>query len=243
MQIYGIKFNNFSLEHNVFVKDISKEGNFTTYWKYKINGIDYYIPNDGFVVLVDSNYRDLDFTRTTVLPSSESEYKINGSFLNNAKFEDDMSDMLERALRFDIFKNAPDEFSKTVSKMRESITKEKNISWYIQKYMSRFMNNRIGTFLKADEISNIKQNGGKDFHTGEIAVHKSGNGQLKFSMFLNNTTGGHVNILTELNNEQIVPAYSIVKYSLAENIVQNFKPNEAKMNEEDLLETYMINES
>jgi hypothetical protein len=105
------------------------------------------------------------------------------------------------------------------------------------------MNNRIGTFLKADEISNIKQNGGKDFHTGEIAVHKSGNGQLKFSMFLNNTTGGHVNILTELNNEQIVPAYSIVKYSLAENIVQNFKPNEAKMNEEDLLETYMINES
>jgi hypothetical protein len=244
MQIYGIKFNNFSLEHNVFIKDISKENNMTTYWKYKINGIDYYIPNDGFVLLIDSNFRDLDYTSTTVLKTDKTESKINGSFLKHANFEDDMTDMLKHALQFDIFKNAPDNFMKVVGIMRENI-KEKNISWYIQKYMTRFMNNRIGTFLKTDEISNIKQNESKDFHTGEIVVHKSGNGQLKFAMFLNSTANGHVNILTELNqnSEKSVPAYSIVKYSLAESIVQTFKPNEAKMNEDDLLETYIINEN
>jgi hypothetical protein len=42
--------------------------------------------------------------------------------------------------------------------------------------------------------------------------------------------------------EMVVPVSSLLNYSKAEQIMQTFKPNDANMNEEDLLETYIIRE-
>jgi hypothetical protein len=60
MNIKNIFIKDFSIEHNVFIKDIKQNFNTTTYWKYIINGIEYFIPNYGYLVMIDSNFRNLD---------------------------------------------------------------------------------------------------------------------------------------------------------------------------------------
>lgn len=57
---------------------------------------------------------------------------------------------------------------------------------------------------------------------------------------------GTAKILTkDINDIEIkdkdVPIGTLFNYSLNEPIIQNYKPGEANMNEEELLETYVIN--
>ncbi len=72
------------------------------------------------------------------------------------------------------------------------------------------------------------------------------NGLYKFVMFNGTTQNGQAKILTKNNPddtdviELIVPQASLSQYAANLQIMQNFKPNEASMNEEDLLETYVI---
>jgi hypothetical protein len=245
MQIMGIKFNNFSLADNVFIKDISSSGNLTCFWKYNINGIDYYIPNFGFMLLIDTNYKDVASSGYSVLGGGETSHKIDGSFLTHAQYEEDMLDMLSKALSFEIFKNVPPSVLNVISDIKRDIntTKEKDIGWYIEKYMTRFINNRIGTLLKVTEIENVKPNEGNSFNKGDIVVYKAGNGQFKFVLYLGTRTNGEIEILLSTKNYDVkkVNNYSIVKYEGEDKIMQNFKPNESKMNEDDLLEIYTIN--
>lgn len=64
MQIHGIVIKDFSMDKNVFIKDLSLSGNVTSYWKYIINGIEYYIPNHGYLLMIDSNFRELNASET-----------------------------------------------------------------------------------------------------------------------------------------------------------------------------------
>jgi hypothetical protein len=74
-----IVIRDFSLEDNIFVKDISKVGSRQNYWKYTVNGFDFYIPNLGFVVVIDSNFRSINYddydTIVTMIKDNESGKK------------------------------------------------------------------------------------------------------------------------------------------------------------------------
>lgn len=56
-----IAFRNFSLQNNVFIKDLNVEtgnsGN-NGYWKYRVKGIDFYVPNYGYLLMIDSSFPD-----------------------------------------------------------------------------------------------------------------------------------------------------------------------------------------
>ena len=54
--IDSINNENFSLEDNIFVKDIYSNTEVLGYWKYIVDGISYYIPNYGYILLIDSNF-------------------------------------------------------------------------------------------------------------------------------------------------------------------------------------------
>ena len=58
MQKHDIAIKNLSFEKNIFIKDLKMSGEVNTYWKYIIDGIEYFIPNHGYLVIIDSNYRD-----------------------------------------------------------------------------------------------------------------------------------------------------------------------------------------
>jgi hypothetical protein len=55
----GICLYDFSLEHNVFIKDTNYDNNNTGYWRYRMHGIDFFIPNYGAVLVLDTSFQDL----------------------------------------------------------------------------------------------------------------------------------------------------------------------------------------
>jgi hypothetical protein len=53
-----IGFKNFTLKDNVFIKKIDITPPTIKYWKYIIDGTEYYVPNHSFLVMIDSSFSD-----------------------------------------------------------------------------------------------------------------------------------------------------------------------------------------
>ena len=54
-------FNELSLNNNVHIKDLKTNDQNIGVWKYICNNIDFFVPNFGYLVLLDSNYADLEY--------------------------------------------------------------------------------------------------------------------------------------------------------------------------------------
>ncbi len=269
LQVHKIAFRDFTIEDNIYIKDVSAHSNVTTYWKYKINGIDYYIPNYGYLVLIDSNYKDIKKQDYTLgqKSSNDKKYKIYSNIYGQCDGKEyDDSDLIK--LSFKGFKNTinPNEFSNSftniggtkppediidlLSKIYNDATSGSktnyNIEYYIYEYMRMFMNNRIGTLLKEMEVKNVRKDDHSPFTKGQLVVHEVQHDTYKFVTFVENV-GGQAIILTKENHsdediiEQQVPMTSLFNYSKYDPIVQDYKANEANLTEEGLLEVYEIN--
>lgn len=269
MQLYGIYIKNFSLENNILVKDLTLRGAVTNYWKYKIDGIDYYVPNLGYLVMIDSNFKDLlnnSATRTEgtfIKKNTNNTGKLGGRFLgshlnlNNNEVNDRIFKMFISAFNINIFDKEfdesggcrpPTDIIDLINKIYSEASSDtnKDIKKYILKYMTKYIHNRTGTYLKDSEISNIRKSDTREFVKGQIIVHEDNYGTYKFVMFLS-LSDGLCNVLSknnaddediiELNN---VPITSLHNYSKAEPITQSFRSNESNLNEEELLETYIL---
>ncbi len=302
---HGIYIDNFSLENNVFIKDLILDGNAINYWKYKINGIDYYIPNYGYLALIDSNYSDI-FTVGPTVPNEASGITVPGmpggptpgalaptpapalpgptapilkggpSIKKSYKLDGKLYDAgntikgNEKNKTFEMFKSTinPNNFGVAfggtkpdtgildmLQKMDTDTATETDIEKYFVKYMTRFMNNRIGTYLKEQEVIHIKRDL-RDFKHGQIIVLREGDEIFKFVLFLE-VKAGVATILTKDKTAQNDPTYVstdnddliqkdniplnlLYSYSLTEPIAQNYKINESNLTEDNLLETYNI---
>lgn len=84
MDLKNITIKEMSWSRNIFIKDLD-ESNFVGYWKYKIGGLDYYIPNMGSLVIIDSCYDELkDGINYDLLnDNSEIKFKLNGGFFGD----------------------------------------------------------------------------------------------------------------------------------------------------------------
>jgi hypothetical protein len=60
MYINKIAINELSIQNNIYIKDLHRDENNIGYWKYIIKGIDFYVPNMGYLVLIDSKYQELE---------------------------------------------------------------------------------------------------------------------------------------------------------------------------------------
>lgn len=59
MEEHNIVMRNFSLKNNIFIKDLFSNSNSVHYWLYKIDDYDFYVPNYGYLLLVDSRFVDV----------------------------------------------------------------------------------------------------------------------------------------------------------------------------------------
>lgn len=266
MQLKNIFINNFSLERNVFIKDIDMDSNTTHYWKYIINGIEYYIPNYGYLLLIDSNYRDFDKMydedETKIKPEDR---KIDGSFISDCKLSnieckkkvlDMMSNVTDRNVFGQEFLNdngvkPPDDVSHLLKQIKNDIHVKKtiDISYYIRKYFAGyFIHNRIGTPLKISETSNILGTNIPDIKKGQIMVMHDTDGIQKFVLCISVNSDRTVNIITRDSIdpkkyniiEKTVPQTSLRNYSIMEPIIQNFDISKSNLNDDALLEVYYI---
>lgn len=269
MQKEGIAFRNFYLEENVYIKDIEIHGNIRKYWKYIINGYEYYVPNYGYLLMIDSNYKDIENDDVSLGTSKKKKFKIYSNIYEKDNYrQEDISDLcfkgFQKAFSPNSFSNSfinkggikpKEEIIRLLEDIyKEAMTKkEKKVIYYINKYMRMFLNNRIGTYLNSAEKNLVRIDDPAEFEEGQIIVHRIQHDTFKFVLF-KSSNGTVANILTQkegsrtqakskINNiiKEQVPITSLFNYSKQENIMQLFKPNEANLNEDDLLETYIIN--
>lgn len=263
LEINQIAFTNFSILDNIYIKELSIHENIKKYWIYKINGIDYYVPNYGFLVLIDSNFKDVDKNN---LNNNELGWDDNKIYKIYSKMFDNNCNNLN-SLCMKSFKNVFNRnvFSNTfinsggslpddsVLNLIQSIGDDDlpSINDYLVKYMTMFMNNRVGTLLKEDEISNIQKDNRQGFRPGQIVVYEYKNNTYKFVIYLGKNDN-LANILTceektsfHDNKVKIISSTATIdmlyNYSVYEPITQNFKPNESNFSNENLMEIYTIN--
>lgn len=267
MQIQKVFIKNFSLEQNVFIKDLATKGAITNFWRYRIDDIDYYLPNLGYLVLIDSNYKDVDQMNKPVFSfvnTSKNDHKIEGKCLGGSCSLTDKQ-LLDGT--FEMFLNAfdPNYFGKNASNigiqkppaeimsLLNDIHTEalgdtnKSIKPYFTKYMRRFLNNRVGTYLKEGEVANVRRVDNVELQKGQIVVHEDSYGGYKFVICLTNNNGV-CEVLTKNDHtdQDIIvanlPVSSILNYSKAEPIVQIFRTNETNLSDENMLESYVVKE-
>ena len=257
LQKEEIYFNNFKVDYNIFIKDLSLHSNLTNYWKYRINNIDYYIPNYGFLAMLDASYQDelIDPTKnkiySTILEDDNTTVDIKKLIFDN---------MFKKVFDPNIFSGSnfkdnggispPTEIITLLGKIHTDPTPTTDILYFIEKYMRKFINNRIGTLLKESEVSN-KREDTANLSKGQILLHQVGESTYKFVLLLKDNGNNTCDILTKKDDMTIpeinrfeeknnVPKGSLFGYLRTENIEQSFKPNEINLNEEDLLETYIV---
>ena len=208
----GIYIANFKLEHNVFIKDVITDLNNIGSWIYKINNIEYYIPNYGYIVMLDTKYADIDTDQSLYKTNDTSvnkKYKIYGTIYddNGDKYNDKDNNINYKNIQNDIyiqFKDIinPDNFrnylknSKGIlpdEKVLDLISKiwnddEKNIIEYIKKYFNFYVHNRVGTLLYKTEIENIDFFKYIDFNNykGKLLINEIPNG-YEWVLYLGDT--------------------------------------------------------
>ena len=266
MQLKGIVINNFRLDRNVYIKDISRgSGTITNYWKYKIEGIEYYIPNCGYVVLIDTNYRDFDVHIDDNLSTDANRVrKLDGTILNDCKLSqeqciDKTFEMFRSSFDTNIFDQdfindngvkPPEEILKLMTNIKNLADSKPtlNIAYYIRTFMTMFLNNRVGGPITQDEINNIKRGAVKEFRKGQIVCMTDTDGVDKFVIHIKQKKDGIALILTKDKIdpstanyiEKDVPISSLNEYSIIETVKQNFNSGASNLNEESLIETYNV---
>jgi hypothetical protein len=263
MQIKGILIRDFKLNRNVFIKDIESHNKSTTYWKYKIDGIEYYVPNYGYLVLIDTNYRDFDkdFDCNTETDPNRSR-KIDGwmvkTKLTPAEIMRDIFEAFKSSIDPDNFDQdfvaddgikPPEEIMSLLSSIKNDADAGTDvvISNYIRKHMVSFLHNRVGTLLTVDESQNIMRGAVKEFRNGELVVMVDTNGKERYVIHVG-TDNDISRIITkdrldENANiiEKDVPASSLIKYSTVSSDApkQSFDTDGTSLNTEPS-ETYTI---
>lgn len=256
MQKKNVCINDFTMENNIYIKDVAKHENITKHWKYIIDGVTYYVPNHGFMALIDSNYKSLFDTPDSLIYIDDSNPKIVGGFLEDGDVTAQCYNMFKRAMDpnelkksfLDAGGTSPPEPILEFMKIVHSDTSTTDISKLVAKHMSRFMHNRIGTLLTEGEVKKIRNDTNKEFHKGQMIVETTGNNEYKFGMFLERN-GTNAKIMTrsdpsamnEKNEimEKSINIFSLNAVSLHSKIPQDFK-NGFIFNEDKLLETYNI---
>lgn len=259
LQIHGIYIRNMTMEDNVYIKEIPSNIQTPGYWKYIINGISYYIPNYGYLVLIDTNFKDI-IPQSKTLPNTKREYKIYTSDIFGKRYaiesiKDKIFENYRNIITTNIFTKEhtltyvmkPSDFILNFLNTLTEIT-DKNIGNIFINHFRNFLNNRIGTLLHKDnEVPNIRE-AINIYKNGEMAIEIIDEGLYKWCLVINQQDDGIVNILTrektddtDIINKQ-VRIETLRKYANSETIEQTSKSNETNFSIDAMLETYIINE-
>ena len=267
ISFYIMFTNNFTItdmeiKYNFYIKEVNFTRESTQYWKYTINGIDYYIPNYGSLLLIDSNYRELD-----IKDQNNPKFKIITENLGDdvEKIKEMVLDNAIKCINFDNFtqdfKNSGGVVpSENVKKYLDDINKElvilkgvvkkdqyKEFQKIIQRVLKNYVHNRIGTPLRDPEIRYIAKGDVRPFRKGELILHESKwqNYEIVLFMGFKEKSDGECNIITRnSNNKELIqkeiPVDILFHYSNNEIIKQDVKVGEPALNLDYIIENYVI---
>ncbi len=214
MQMEYIYMRNMTIQDNIYIKDLQNSPNpsgSVGYWKYIINGIPFYVPNYGYMVLIDTNFKDIPKPSTSIISPTIQTKKILADNIygdKNNKAVDLGRGIIENLMNIinkDVFSREfkssggmipPDNVLEIISNINNDakillatpppvndVDEIDGINTYILKYFKKFLNNRIGTPLREKELTLILKTT-EQFKTGDMIIHKTNTDEYIWAMYL-----------------------------------------------------------
>lgn len=251
MDTYKFIFYDMDIERNFYIKDVSYSIDSKQYWRYKINNIDYYLPNYGYLLLVDHDFHDLN---------DEKQYKVLGTFLG------DKESIIDQRIRTNAKKcinsnNFGSEFKNIggirpsenviafIDNINRDLSTNKSFEEIIIDNCYRFIHNRVGTLIRESEYANIRKNEYKRFNRGELVIWEEKYDRYKIVLYIQDEDEYNSLCYTRVNNnndssftKQLIQKDLLYHYSEDEIIRQDIRVNEPSYNLDYLIETYNVRE-
>lgn len=238
MIIKGIKIDKLSLD-NIFIKKISDNQKICGYWIYEINGMKFYIKNYGFLLLIDSDFKQssIKFEKSpTDQFNQENVGLINDLFENLSKeniLNDDIRPFIVQIKDYIsvINESFNPSSSTSTSPPLPSLNTLKNqlISILLNLFGNKFLHNKFGC-----PIDNSITPTFKNLKSGDI-INRSGN----YAIFYNN---GTISLIIEKdnNNDIICTRTNITHDNVYVNLEQSLNNDGSKFDLKQLLDTYIL---
>ena len=146
-QIY---INNFNLEDNVYIKDVATDNTGNNCWLYKVNNIEYFVPNYGYLLTIDSKYADIKEE------TPELQFKIYGDIYKHNGSKTNFGEMVKNALKNMMSKDQftihnandiDDEVNNLITKIKNELDSSNNILSILPKCFPELFNNKIGKLV------------------------------------------------------------------------------------------------
>ena len=231
MENQGIYFNNFSLKNNVFIKDIQSDGTGKSCWVYKVNNIEYYVPNYGYILVIDSNYADIT-TESDVM-----QYKIYGSIfnqngnMNSSDFGKKLKEQLLLELTNDKFqgehgneleKELQEKLNHIMSKIQD--TTNINISDILPYCFKEFVNSKVGNLLTKLEKESLNVLAKPVYRQGCVMVRQKRYDEYDWVIYLGTDNNKKKVIHKNSNGKlEIISVFSSSLYSYPDNVLPEDK--------------------
>jgi hypothetical protein len=247
-----IIFNNFSLENNVYIKSIGS-GIFK-YWKYIINNVEYFVPNHGYLVMIDSNFKHSNIG----LKNLDNTFKF-GNLFGNIRLTGSRKDLIDKinvdltAIDTEIAAKvaagaaagaAPANLSglpqATINTLINFITEK--LIYIIVSNFHEYISDDVGKMFNEEDL-NLNYNkmlNYNDFKPGDLVIlNKQGTNVVSIFKEIDTNT----NVETIITNWLDVNRYGIDQndirdYSNASGLITKII---IKTNSKDVIETYKVN--
>jgi hypothetical protein len=258
LQEKEIYFRNFSIENNVFIKDLFSDPNNMGHWIYNINDIDFYVPNFGHLVVIDSRFADVNppnipqSTRGVlykiISPTLFLNNGINVPFdikleiLNDFKRIIDRNNFTQNGQYNDYGMIVPDiETLNLIDRMNNNTNI--NIKDIIEECFPEYVHNRVGTLLTRTEKDTISLNVTPKFNPGKLIVYQSRYDEYTWAIYKKDVNGKKKEILIKDNTGNLytkqVFAHSLLEHSESNNVMQISEKN-FRLNKDSLIESYKL---
>jgi len=257
----NIFIENFSLENNIFIKDIFTDYNSIGSWIYKVDNVNYYIPNYGYILMIDSKFSDVEINDDD-LKSKKQKFKIYSDKLFQKNNDYKPTDLTKKII--EQFKNImnPDNYRQKlfvegfgkldteIINLIESIfnyintNKDSKISDLIPTFFSEFVHNRVGTLLLKTEKENINRLSRPNFYKGNLMVYQQRYDEFVWVIYLNkdkDIPNMHKIIMKNNDIYEIISVFtgSLFGYPENEKVLPESKQN-MKYDEYNIYETYNL---
>ena len=269
MQTKEFTFTNMNIERNFFIKDINLYGNAKQYWVFRVEGIDYYIPSSGGLLMIDSNYKENkaeiistkllkknSLTANIFVPIYPTNIEIQNQILTNALSCLDMNNFtqyltIKDGVRpsqnvLDFLSSINNNLNAAISK--QNIPKEKKIQSVIDTQLIRYVHNRVGTYIRDIEKDYIRKFDARPFRRGELVIHEQKYDTYLIVLYIKDNGNGEIECISKAkingknNTMEILNLKKdlIYHYSEYEPIKQDEKLGEPYLNMDYIIETYNL---
>jgi len=257
IRIVGLDIN------NIFIKDVNNKSG-ETFWRYKVDGVDYYVPNYGFLVMIDSNFKDNEQIedKYKYVGTPDKDYKkyrietyiFDKDKTNKSAIEEDVFNDFKEIICPNVFgpgsKNEGMIIPEDVMVLIDLIHQEANknaqikIDYYLHNYMMEYTHSRVGTPLSKDERETLDLNvnvsqGNRIFSKGDIVVKDN-----RFVLAIEEAGTSTTKIITKNDKDEymVIDAAngSLRPYPNKKQLEHTFRVGQENIGVSNIIETYTM---